>query len=103
LLLKRLVTLSGKNDLCFTERLGGCLAFRAFQPVRAALRPQFRLQHGFATGEMGFMGQFARQQSETAHVRFGSKSRHCRVIGACPLYPLKADIDRSDDHVSFGQ
>jgi hypothetical protein len=26
----------------------------------------------FATGEMGFMGQFARQQSDPAHVRFGS-------------------------------
>jgi hypothetical protein len=24
------------------------------------------------------------------------------VIGACPLYPLKADIDRSNDHVSSG-
>jgi hypothetical protein len=31
-----------------------------------------RLQQGFATGEMGFRGQFARQQSRAAHVRFGS-------------------------------
>jgi len=33
-----------------------------------------RLQQGFATGEMGFRGQFARQQSRAAHVRFGSKA-----------------------------
>ena len=33
-----------------------------------------------ATGEMGFRGQFARQQSETLDVRFGSKAD----IDACP-------------------
>src|SRR5262249_1570715 len=33
-----------------------------------------RLQQGFTTGEMGFRGQFAQRQSETAHVRFGSKA-----------------------------
>ena len=33
-----------------------------------------RLQQGFATGEMGFRGQFARQQSLAAHVRFGSEA-----------------------------
>jgi hypothetical protein len=32
------------------------------------------LQQGFAVGEMGFGGQFAQQQSETGHVRFGSKA-----------------------------
>jgi len=32
------------------------------------------LQQGFATGEMGLRGQIARQQSRTAHVRFGSKA-----------------------------
>jgi hypothetical protein len=30
------------------------------------------LQQGFATREMGFSDQFARQQSWPAHVRFGS-------------------------------
>ena len=35
---------------------------------------RMRLQQGFATGEMGFRGQFAQQQSETAHVRFGTKA-----------------------------
>src|SRR6516164_323707 len=30
-----------------------------------------RLQQGFATGEMGFRGQFARQQSPGPNVRFG--------------------------------
>jgi hypothetical protein len=24
------------------------------------------------------------------------------MIGACPFYPPKADINRGDDHVSFG-
>jgi hypothetical protein len=33
-----------------------------------------RLHQGFATGEMGLRGQFARQQSLAAHVRFGSKA-----------------------------
>src|SRR5262249_36643761 len=33
-----------------------------------------RLQQGFATSEMGFRGQFAQQQSQAAHVRFGSKA-----------------------------
>jgi hypothetical protein len=28
----------------------------------------------FATGETGFAGQFAEQQSRAAHVRFGSKA-----------------------------
>jgi len=39
------------------------------------------LQQGFAVGEMGFSGQFAQQQSETAHVRFGSKAdiARCQV------------------------
>jgi len=33
-----------------------------------------QLQQGFATGEMGFRGQFAEQQPWAAHVRFGSKA-----------------------------
>ena len=33
-----------------------------------------RLQQGFTTGGMGFTGQFAQQQFEAAHVRFGSKA-----------------------------
>jgi len=33
-----------------------------------------QLQQGFTTGGMGFRGQFAQYQSETAHVRFGSKA-----------------------------
>jgi hypothetical protein len=33
-----------------------------------------RLQQGFTTGEMGFRGQFARQQSWATHVRYGSKA-----------------------------
>jgi hypothetical protein len=33
-----------------------------------------RLQQGFSTGEMGISGQFAQQQSQAAHVRFGSKA-----------------------------
>jgi hypothetical protein len=36
--------------------------------------PPGRLQQQFATDEMGVRGQFAGQQSETAHVRFGSKA-----------------------------
>jgi len=39
-----------------------------------------RLQQGFANGEMGFRGRFAQQQSQVAHVRFGSKAN----IGARP-------------------
>jgi len=31
-----------------------------------------RLQQGFAIGEMGFKGQFARQQFSGPNVRFGS-------------------------------
>jgi hypothetical protein len=30
------------------------------------------------------------------------ESRHCKVIGACPLYPLKADIAVTLRYVSFG-
>ena len=30
------------------------------------------------------------------------KSRHRKVIGACPLHPLKADIRRANRNVSFG-
>ena len=33
-----------------------------------------RLQQGFTTGEMGFRGQFAGQQSQPDDVRFGSKA-----------------------------
>ena len=33
-----------------------------------------QLQQGFATGEMGFRGQFGQQQSRVSHVRFGSKA-----------------------------
>jgi hypothetical protein len=59
-----------------------------------------RLQQGFATDEMGFRGQFAQQQSEPAHVRFGSKadigegptdvrftpkSGHWLSVSGCPL------------------
>jgi len=33
-----------------------------------------RPKQGFETGEMGFRGQFARQQSRTLDVRFGSKA-----------------------------
>jgi hypothetical protein len=36
--------------------------------------PMIRLQQGLATGGMGHRGQFARQQSWAAHVRFGSKA-----------------------------
>jgi ABC transporter substrate binding protein len=38
--------------------------------------PTFKvgLQQGIASGEMGFKGQFARQQFWAAHVRFGSKA-----------------------------
>jgi hypothetical protein len=64
-----------------------------------------RLQQGFATGGMGFGGQFARQQSWVAHVRFGSeadirskkrdvrftpKSGHCRSRRIDPLDVRKA-------------
>jgi hypothetical protein len=41
-----------------------------------------RLQQGFATGEMGFRGQFARQQSWTSHVLVGSKAD----ISPCPRH-----------------
>src|SRR6516162_11725848 len=33
-----------------------------------------RLHQGIATGEMGFRGHFARQQSRTLDVRYGSKA-----------------------------
>ena len=33
-----------------------------------------RLHQGFASSEMGFSDQFARQQSWVAHVRFGSEA-----------------------------
>jgi hypothetical protein len=39
-----------------------------------------RLQQGFPTGETGFRGQFARQQSSAAHVRFGSKADMLRRL-----------------------
>jgi hypothetical protein len=35
---------------------------------------QLGLQQGFAIGGMGFRGQFALQQSQAVHVRFGSKA-----------------------------
>jgi hypothetical protein len=66
----------------------------------ATLTRLFSLQQGLAIDEMGFGGQFARQQSQAGHVRFGSKadiaahfcnvrftskSGHCRVRVRCPL------------------
>jgi hypothetical protein len=45
-----------------------------------------RLQQGFGTGEMGFDGHFAEQQSSGPNVRFGSIAD----IGARPIN--KADI-----------
>jgi hypothetical protein len=33
-----------------------------------------QLQQGFTTDEMGFRGQFARQQLKETDVRFGSKA-----------------------------
>jgi hypothetical protein len=42
-----------------------------------------QLQQGFAAGEMGFSGQFAQQQSQAAHVRFGSKA---------DIHPPSADV-----------
>jgi len=41
-----------------------------------------QLQQGFATGETGFGGQFAQQQSCAPHVRFGSKAD----IDVCRLH-----------------
>src|SRR6516165_6460375 len=38
---------------------------------------------------MGFSGRFAQQQSETAHVRLGSKADINRTFNPCPLYPQK--------------
>src|SRR5262249_22949235 len=46
---------------------------------------KIQLQQGFSPGEMGFRVQFARQQIQTADVRFGSK----------------ADIRAQADHVCF--
>jgi hypothetical protein len=63
-----------------------------------------QLQQGFATGETGFGGQFAQQQSCAPHVRFGSKadmtaclddvrfapkSGHWNSVGKCPLCAKK--------------
>src|SRR6516165_386610 len=59
-----------------------------------------QLQQGIATGEMGFRGHFAWQQSSGPNVRFGSKadiaegltdvrftpeSRHWNSVAECPL------------------
>jgi len=41
------------------------------------------------TGGMGFRGQFARQQSRAAHVRFGSLADISCYADRCPLYPRK--------------
>jgi hypothetical protein len=37
-------------------------------------RLALRLKQQFPTGEMGFNGHFAQQQSQGAHFRFGSKA-----------------------------
>jgi hypothetical protein len=47
---------------------------RIASPKAGTTPTRTRLQQGFATGGMGFRGQFAQQHSETAHVRFGSKA-----------------------------
>jgi len=39
-----------------------------------------QLQQGLGSSGMGFRGQFARQQSWAAHVRFGSKADIRRLI-----------------------
>jgi hypothetical protein len=59
-----------------------------------------RLQQGFAASGMGFKGQFAWQEAQAAHVRFGSladiadalpnvrftpNSGHHRPDSSCPL------------------
>jgi hypothetical protein len=52
-----------------------------------------RLHQGFAPREMGFRGQFARQQTLAAHVRFGSKADITDGRSDVRFTP-KADISR---------
>ena len=49
---------------------------------------------------MGFRGQFARQQSETAHVCFGSEA-DIEAFHTMSALPPKADIVERDCHVRF--
>src|SRR5262249_13983898 len=56
-----------------------CLPQRAQDAPTIAYR-RGRLQQGFSSGEMGFRGQFAWQQSRATDVCFGSKAD----IGARP-------------------
>ena len=48
-----------------------------------------RLQQGFATGGMGFRGQFGGYQSLSRQCPLWVKSRHCPPTSQCPLYPRK--------------
>jgi hypothetical protein len=59
-----------------------------------------QLQQGFATGEMGFRGQFAGHQPEPFMSALGQKqtSRHLQPMSALPP---KADIAWHGDHVRF--
>src|SRR5262249_41692888 len=50
------------------------IAFLQGPGLRRLSLTRTRLQQGFATDEMWFRGQFAQQQSQAAHVRFGSKA-----------------------------
>jgi hypothetical protein len=59
-----------------------------------------RLQQGLATGEIGFTGQFARQQSEAAHVRFGSKADIGQCRADVRFTPI-ADIGTQSRNVRF--
>src|SRR5262249_35989707 len=54
------------------------------------------LQQDFATSEMGFTGQVARQQSRAAHVRFGSKADMCSARRHVRFAP---NSDRESGHV----
>jgi len=54
-----------------------------------------QLQQGFATSEMGFRGQFARQQSLSRQCPLWVISGHWGTSEQCPLYPRKRTLRRA--------
>jgi hypothetical protein len=70
--------------LCALASLLLALERRRIAHPKLRTTPIFKvgLQQGFATGEMGFKGQFARHHLSAANLRFGSKAD----ISACPRH-----------------